>query len=120
MKIIVIALLLSLTLLTASSKNIDSLTDLNTAKVTQIKEFYKKYLQKKCGFTAANFTQMHTQKEWISMQENSMFIEEVSKICPKSQTIIIRILDKNGRQQFEDLYRFSVKYAKDTNIFPPC
>ena len=85
-----------------------------------IKDFYKKNLQKSCRLTAANFAQMHTQEEWIEMEKKSIFISEISKICPKAQNKIIKIIEKSGNSKFDALYRFSVKYAKDTGMFPPC
>ena len=114
------ALLFTFSLLTAETTDIKSLTDLNTNKVMQIKDFYKKNLQKSCGLTAANFAQMHTQKEWIEMDQKKIFISEISTVCPKAQNKIISIIEMGGKKKFEDFYRFSVKYAKDTGVFPPC
>jgi len=85
-----------------------------------IKDFYKKNLQKSCRLTAANFAQMHTQDEWMEMNKKSIFISEISKICPKAQNKIIKIIEKGGKHKFNELYRFSVKYAKGTDTFPPC
>jgi type III secretory pathway component EscR len=95
--------------------------DLNEADVKRTKNFYKKYLQKACHNTAANFAQMHTQEEWKSMKKNKVFILEVVKLCPKANNMITQILIKdNGKKAFDDLARFSIQYAKGTGKFPPC
>ena len=117
---IITPLLLACTILTAQSQDLKSLTDLDNKKVLKIKDFYKKNLQKSCGLTAANFAQMHTQNEWITMDEKNIFIAEISKVCPKAQPKIIKIIEKGGKTKFNEFYRFSVKYAKDTGLFPPC
>ena len=95
--------------------------DLNRDQVKKTKIFYKKYLQKSCKLTAANFAQMHTQKEWKVMKNKKIFIEEVLHICPKGTDTIAKILIKdNGKEQFDYLIRFSIQYAKGTGKFPPC
>lgn len=117
---IIAPLLLTFSVLTAQSQDIKSLTDLDTKEVMKIKDFYKKNLQKSCGLTAANFAQMHTQKEWLTMGNKNVFIAEISKVCPKAQPKIIGIIEKGGKKKFNEFYRFSVKYAKDTGLYPPC
>lgn len=95
--------------------------DLNTKQVLQIKKFYKTYLQKSCGNTAANFAQMHTQKEWSTMQQKKGFIQEILKVCPKSDGTVARILiQEHGKENFDYLLHFSIQYAKGTGKFPPC
>ena len=118
MKLITVSLL-TLTLLTA---NIDMpKEDLGTQEVKKVKNFYKKYLQKSCGYTAANFAQMHTQKEWKNLQKNKKFIDEVLKTCPSATTMVAKILIKDkGKEAFNYLVRFSIQYAKGSGKFPPC
>jgi len=95
--------------------------DLNEPQVKHVKKFYKKFLQKSCGLTAANFAQMHTQNEWGTMQKKKIFVEEVINICPKATDTIARILSKeHGKDNFNHLLRFSIQYAKNTGKFPPC
>lgn len=95
--------------------------DLDRAQVKKTKTFYKKYLQKSCRYTAANFAQMHTQKEWKVMKDKKIFIEEVLHICPKATDMIAKILIKDdGKEQFDYLVRFSIQYAQGTGKFPPC
>ena len=95
--------------------------NLNIEEVRSVKKFYKKYLQKSCKYTAANFAQMHTQVEWKTMQDKKIFIEEVLHICPKATDTIAKILIKDtGKNKFNSLLHFSIQYAKDTGNFPPC
>lgn len=112
-------LLLSLTLLSAQNKDNMSLTKLDLEKAIQINKFYKKNLQKTCGRTAPNFAQMYTRNEWLAMKQEHTFIIEISKICPRSQNKIISIIEKDGRRRFQDLYSYSLKYAKDSGLYPP-
>ncbi|NOR56441.1 MAG: hypothetical protein GQ531_09555 [Sulfurovum sp.] len=78
-------------------------------------------MQKSCHLTAANFAQMHTQKEWETMGKKKIFVEEVLKISPKASTKIVKILTKEyGKEHFNHLRRFSVQYANDTGKYPPC
>ena len=112
-------LLLTFTLLTAQSQESKSHTQLNLEKAIQINDFYKKNLQKTCGRTAPNFAQMYTRSEWLAMNKEHSFLIELSKVCPRAQKKIITIIEKGGKKKFEDFYRYSLKYAKDSGLFPP-
>ena len=114
-----IIILLLLTLLTAQANTSKSFTQLDLEKVVKINEFYKKNLQKTCGRTAPNFAQLYTHSEWLTMNQKHDFILELIKICPRSQEKIISILKKDGKKKFEDFYRYSLKYSKDSGLFPP-
>jgi len=71
------------------------------------KRIYKKRMYKKCGFSGVKFARHHTQAEWETLYEKRKFQAEALKICPKIDTA--KIKPKN----WNDLYDFSVKYAKD-------
>jgi DNA-directed RNA polymerase subunit F len=95
--------------------------DLNINEVKKVKNFYKTYLQKSCAYTATNFAQMHTQSEWKNIGNKNEFVEKILEMCPKSSTIIARILAKeNGKINFNYLLYFSIQYAKGTGKVPPC
>lgn len=95
--------------------------DLNTAEVKKVKKFYKKYFQKACHYTAANFAQMRTQAQWKKLENTEKFIHEVIHICPNATDMVAKILIKDtGKEKFDYLRRFSIQYAKDTGKFPPC
>jgi len=95
--------------------------NLDETNSIKTKKFYKKYLQKSCGLTAANFSQMHTQVEWKEMEKKNVFIQNILQTCPKSSDTVAKILiHKNGKKAFNDLLQFSIRYAKGTGNFPPC
>jgi len=115
-KIISIALLSCLNLQAVSIQT----NDLSPSEVEITNKFYKKYLQKSCRLTAANFAQMHTQKEWKIMAQKKSFIEEVITVCPSATNTIAKLLIKDsGKLNFDYLRRFTIQYANDTGKFPP-
>lgn len=115
-KLISIALLSCLSLQAAPTSN----ETLNHKQVEVTNKFYKKYLQKSCHLTAANFAQMHTQEEWRDMTQKKSFIEEVITVCPSATDTVAKLLIKEGgKQKFEYFRRFTIQYANDTGKFPP-
>lgn len=115
-KLVSLALLTSLSLQAATSAT----KTLNHEEIEETNKFYKKYLQKSCRLTAANFAQMHTQEEWMTMAKKQSFIEEVITVCPSATDTIAKLLIKDsGKEKFEYFRRFTIQFANDTGKFPP-
>ena len=76
-------------------------------------KIFKRKLQKRCGYNAAYFAQLHTQDEWENFNTVEKFTEEFIKLCP------------NGEQYLKEkwvkpLYIWSKEYAKDSLYRPLC
>jgi hypothetical protein len=77
-------------------------------------KIFRNKLQKKCGFTASHWAHQHTQSEWEEFQENGTFKEELTTMCKRNITTIVK------EKWMEPLYLFAVEYAKDSGNRPRC
>jgi hypothetical protein len=67
-----------------------------------------------CGFSGAYFAKQHTREEWKTIREEGKFKEETLRLCPALN------LDTIKEKWWKDVYDFSYKYAKDSNLVPKC
>jgi phosphoribosylaminoimidazole carboxylase (NCAIR synthetase) len=81
----------------------------NIRLLKKAQKIFKKKLQKRCGYNAAYFAQLHTQDEWEAIQQAGKFADETNKICPK-----VKIKDKH----VQHVYDFAYEYAKDSGNIP--
>jgi len=90
-----------------------SMPTVATAGVTKGQKLFKKKFRKKCRFSGVRFARNHTQAEWEDIYNDGRFSQEAKRICPRLK------LNKIKPSWWEDVYEFSVKYAKD-GIVPKC
>ena len=76
-------------------------------------KIFKKKLQKRCGYNAAYFAQLHTQDEWEEFQTKKGFKEEFGKLCPNGKKYL-------KEKWIKPLYIWSKEYAKDSLYRPLC
>ena len=82
-----------------------------SADVNKGKKIYMKKLKASCGFSGAKFAVKHTQGEWEKIKGAGKFLDEVKKICPKS----------NLKPKYaDDVYDFAYEYASDSGNVPSC
>ena len=76
-------------------------------------KIFKKKLQKRCGYNAAYFAQLHTQDEWEEFQTKKEFKEEFGRLCPNGKKYL-------KEKWIKPLYLWSKEYAKDSLYRPLC
>jgi len=84
-----------------------SIPTISMAGAKKGQRIFKKNFQKTCGFSGVSFARHHLQEEWDKIYTNGTFPEEAKNICPELN------LEKIKKSAWEDVYAFSVKYAKD-------
>jgi len=82
-------------------------------KLQYAQKVFRKRLQRRCGYTAAHWAQLHTKVEWTNFQTSGTFKEEFAHMCPKGMKVA---KDK----WMEPLYLFATEYAKDSGNRPRC
>lgn len=77
------------------------------AGVNKGQRLYKKKFYKKCGFSGVVFARNHLQTEWEDIYVSGQLPQEAKKICPNLVT------DTLNEKEWNEIYVYSVKYAKD-------
>jgi len=84
-----------------------------TKMLKKAQKIFKKKLQKKCGYNAAYFAQLHTQDEWEVFKTVDKFKKEFGVLCPKGEKLL-------KEKWIKPLYLWSKEYAKDSLYRPMC
>lgn len=121
MKIIILLGSILFMVLSANAKVPESKTIEGTSHVSpnhtkflkKAQRIFRKKLQKRCGYNAAYFAQLHTQDEWEDFDTLNQFKKEFARLCPKGKSYL---KDK----WVKPLYIWSKEYAKDSLYRPLC
>jgi len=89
------------------------LTSYSFADAEEGKKLYVKNLKMLCSMSGLKFTSTHSQDEWEEIFDAGEYVNELKKLCPK-------IKSSYKKEWTSDLYKFSYKYANDSDNVPNC
>jgi vacuolar-type H+-ATPase subunit B/Vma2 len=91
-----------------------SISSVAMADTAKGQKLYSKKLKKACGMSGAKMAALHSQDEWIEINDEDKLGEEILSICPDVKEKALK------PKYIVHYYDFFYEYANDSGNVPSC